>query len=104
MIRANRLEITNGFQKSSVKLTFFREGQLERGTAQPQPTLPGNLARPGQSSAGTNGLVGRSRGQQQPVLRNKRSHRNEKPVHGTEEQPPRKPVRSNEDPTQPKNK
>ncbi|KAB0405887.1 hypothetical protein E2I00_010036 [Balaenoptera physalus] len=54
------LEITNGFQKSSVKLTFFREGQLERGTAQPQPTLPGNLARPGQSSAGTNDLVGRT--------------------------------------------
>lgn len=40
-----RLEITSGFQKVSVKLTFFWEGQLEPGTAQPQPTLPGNLAR-----------------------------------------------------------
>ena len=34
----------------------------------------------------------------EPVLRNKRSHRNEKPVHRNE----RKPVRSNEDPAQPK--
>ena len=43
----------------------------------------------------------------QPVLRNKWSHRNEKPMHSNEEQPPlatsrRKPVHSNEDPTQPK--
>lgn len=40
-----RLQITSWFQKVSVKLTFFWEGQLEPGTAQPQPTLPGNLAR-----------------------------------------------------------
>lgn len=32
--------------KGSAKLTFFWEGQLELGTAQPLPTLPGNLARP----------------------------------------------------------
>ena len=43
----------------------------------------------------------------EPVLRNKRSHRNEKPAHRNEEEPPlvatrEKPERSNEDPTQPK--
>ena len=41
------------------------------------------------------------------VLRNKGSHRNEKPAHGNEEQPPftttrEKPACSNKDPTQPK--
>ena len=43
----------------------------------------------------------------EPVLRNKRSHRNEKPVHCNEEYPllaatREKPACSNEDPTQPK--
>ena len=42
----------------------------------------------------------------EPVLWNKRSHHNEKPVHRNEEQPPlaatRESPRSNEDPTQPK--
>ena len=43
----------------------------------------------------------------EPVLRNKRSHCNEKPTHHNEEQTPlssirEKPTRSNEDPTQPK--
>ena len=43
----------------------------------------------------------------EPVLRNKRSHCNEKPVHHNEEQPPltttrEKPTHSNKDPTQPK--
>ena len=43
----------------------------------------------------------------EPMLRNKRSHRSEKPAHRNEEQPPldatrEKPVRSNEDPMQPK--
>ena len=41
----------------------------------------------------------------EPVLRNKRSHRNEKPTHHNEEQPPltetrEKPACSNEDPMQ----
>ena len=40
----------------------------------------------------------------EPVLRNKRSHRNEKPAHHNEEEPPlavtrEKPTCSNEDPT-----
>ena len=43
----------------------------------------------------------------EPVLQNKRSHGNEKPAHWNKEKPPltattEKPVRSNEDPTQPK--
>ena len=42
----------------------------------------------------------------EPVLRNKRSHRDEKRVHGNKELPPlaatREPVNSNEDPTRPK--
>ena len=43
----------------------------------------------------------------EPVLRNKGSHRNEKPAHRNEEQPPlattrEKPTCSNKDPTQPK--
>ena len=43
----------------------------------------------------------------EPVLRNKRSHGNEKPAHRNEEGPPlaetkRKPARSNNDPMQPK--
>ena len=43
----------------------------------------------------------------EPVLRNKRSHRNEKPVHRNEEQPPltatrEKPTCSNKDARQPK--
>ena len=42
----------------------------------------------------------------EPVLCNKRSHRNEKPVHRNKEQPAcrnqRKPTHSHEDPTQPK--
>ena len=59
-----RLEIPNRFQKGSVKLTFFWEGQLEPETAQPEPTLPGNLSRLGQCSATTDSLVGRNRGQQ----------------------------------------
>ena len=44
----------------------------------------------------------------EPLLRNKRSHCNEKPVHRNEALPPlaaaRESPRSNEDPTQPKNK
>ena len=44
----------------------------------------------------------------EPLLRNKRSHCNEKPVHRNEGLPPlaaaRESPRSNEDPTQPKNK
>lgn len=40
-----RLQITSWFQKVLVKLTFFWEGQLESGPAQPQATLPGNLVR-----------------------------------------------------------
>lgn len=56
-----RLEIPNRFQKGSVKLTFFWEGQLEPETAQPEPTLPGNLARLGQCLATTDSLVGRNR-------------------------------------------
>lgn len=57
-----RLEIATRFQKDLVKLTLFREGQLEPGTAQPKPTLPGNPAWPAQFLAGTKGFVGRSRG------------------------------------------
>ena len=43
----------------------------------------------------------------EPVLRNKRSHRNEKPMRRNEEGPPlaaarEKPVHSNKDPMQPK--
>ena len=43
----------------------------------------------------------------EPVLRNKRSHLNEKPEHRNKEKPPlattrEKPACSNEDPTQPK--
>ena len=43
----------------------------------------------------------------EPVLRNKRSHYNEKPAHHNKEEPPlaatrRKPAGSNKDPTQPK--
>ena len=41
----------------------------------------------------------------EPMLRNKRSHRSEKPTHRNEEQPPltttRESPRSNEDPMQP---
>ena len=44
----------------------------------------------------------------EPVLHNKRSHCNEKPAHRNEEYPPlattRENPRSNDDPTQPKNK
>lgn len=58
-----RLEITSGFQKVSVKLKFFWEGQLKPGTAQPQPTLPVN---PGQ--AGTKGFFGRSREHHRSLL------------------------------------
>lgn len=57
-----RLEMTSRFQKDSVKLTFFREGQLEPGTAQRKPRLPDNLAWLAQFLAGTKGFIGRSRG------------------------------------------
>ena len=58
-----RLEIPNRFQKGSVKLTFFGEGQLEPETAQPEPEISVN------NEKGRWSGVGKGLQQLLPVLR-----------------------------------